>query len=65
MAFICVFVLLILAASRRELQGDEWEEKWGERYWSAGRADKWADKWAREGGDVWHDKDTGHLFSNH
>lgn len=37
-------------------QGNEWEEKWGERYWSAGRADKWADKWAREGGDVWHEK---------
>ena len=38
------------------LQGNEWEEKWGEKYWSAGRAEKWADKWGREGGDIWHEK---------
>ena len=45
-----------LPVSPSRLQGHEWEEKWGERYWSAGRADKWADKWAREGADVWHEK---------
>ena len=38
------------------LQGNEWEEKWGEKYWSAGRAEKWADKWGREAGDIWHEK---------
>lgn len=37
-------------------QGNEWEEKWGERYFSGGRAEKWADKWGREGADVWHEK---------
>ena len=38
------------------LQGDEWEEKWGEHYWSKGKAQKWADKWGKEGSNVWHEK---------
>ena len=38
------------------LQGDEWEEKWGEHYWSKGKAQKWADKWGKDGGNVWHEK---------
>jgi len=38
------------------LQGDEWEEKWGEHYWSKGKAEKWADKWGKEGVNVWHEK---------
>ena len=38
------------------LQGDEWEEKWGEHYWSKGKAHKWADKWGKEGSNVWHEK---------
>lgn len=37
-------------------QENEWEEKWDERYWSAGRAEKSAYKWAKEGPDVWHEK---------
>ena len=44
------------AAPPAPLQGNEWEEKWGEKYWSAGKAEKFAEKWAREGGDVWHEK---------
>ena len=38
------------------LQGDEWEEKWGEQYWNLGRANKFADKWGREGTNVWHER---------
>ena len=38
------------------MQGDEWEEKWGEHYWSKGRAHKWADKWGKEGPNVWHER---------
>ena len=38
------------------LQGEEWEEKWGEHYWSKGKAQKWADKWGKEGSNVWHEK---------
>ena len=38
------------------LQGDEWEEKWGEWWASMGRANKWADKWAKSGTNVWHEK---------
>ena len=38
------------------LQGDEWEEKWGEQYWNLGRANKYADKWGREGTNVWHER---------
>ena len=38
------------------LQGDEWEEKWGEHYWSKGKAHKWADKWAKDGVNVWHER---------
>lgn len=38
------------------LQGDEWEEKWGEWWASLGRANKWADKWAKDGNNVWHEK---------
>ena len=38
------------------LQGDEWEEKWGEWWASLGRANKWADKWGKDGGSVWHEK---------
>ena len=37
-------------------QGDEWEEKWGERYGSAGWANKYADKWAKDGPNVWHER---------
>lgn len=38
------------------MQGDEWEEKWGEHYWNLGRANKYADKWGREGTNVWHER---------
>ena len=38
------------------IQGDEWEEKWGEWWASMGRANKWADKWAKDGTNVWHEK---------
>ena len=38
------------------MQGDEWEEKWGEHYWSKGRAHKWADKWGKDGPNVWHER---------
>ena len=38
------------------VQGDEWEEKWGERYGSAGWANKYADKWAKDGPNVWHER---------
>ena len=38
------------------MQGDEWEEKWGEQYWNLGRANKYADKWGREGTNVWHER---------
>ena len=38
------------------IQGDEWEEKWGEQYWNLGRANKYADKWGREGTNVWHER---------
>ncbi|MCJ1368778.1 hypothetical protein MMC16_007926 [Acarospora aff. strigata] len=38
------------------VQGDEWEEKWGEWWASMGRANKWADKWAKDGTNVWHEK---------
>ncbi len=37
-------------------QGDEWEEKWGEHYWSMGKANKYADKWGKEGINVWHER---------
>ncbi len=37
-------------------QGDEWEEKWGEHYWSMGKAHKYADKWGKEGVNVWHER---------
>lgn len=37
-------------------QGDEWEEKWGEKYWGGGRASKYADKWGKEGVNVWHER---------
>ena len=38
------------------MQGDEWEEKWGEWWASLGRANKWAEKWAKDGTNVWHEK---------
>ena len=38
------------------MQGDEWEEKWGEHYLSKGKAKKWADKWGKEGGNIWHER---------
>lgn len=38
------------------MQGEEWEEKWGERYWSMGKANKYADKWGKEGANVWHER---------
>ncbi|KAK9830975.1 hypothetical protein WJX81_004457 [Elliptochloris bilobata] len=37
-------------------KGDEWEEKWGEHYWSMGKAHKYADKWGKEGVNVWHER---------
>lgn len=40
----------------RVVQGDEWEEKWGEWWASLGRANKWAEKWAKDGTNVWHEK---------
>ncbi len=38
------------------MQGEEWEERWGEQYWSLGRANKYADKWGKEGNNVWHER---------
>ncbi len=38
------------------VQGEEWEERWAEDYWSLGKAKKWADKWARQGPNVWHER---------
>ena len=38
------------------VQEDQWEEKWGEHYWSKGKAQKWADKWGKEGSNVWHER---------
>jgi hypothetical protein len=38
------------------LQAQEWEEKWGEQYWSMGRAKKYANKWGKEGINVWHER---------
>ncbi len=38
------------------MQGEEWEERWGEQYWSLGRANKFADKWGKEGNNVWHER---------
>lgn len=32
------------------LQGDEWEEKWGEHYHDSGKVAKYADKWGKAGG---------------
>jgi hypothetical protein len=31
------------------LQGDEWEEKWGEHYHNSGKVAKFADKWGKAG----------------
>ena len=39
-----------------QLQGDEWEERWGEHYCSGGRANKYADKWGKDGPNVWHER---------
>ena len=36
-------------------QGDEWEEKWGEKYAASGCVGKSADKWAKDGPNVWHE----------
>ena len=47
---------LFTTCRRTCLQGDEWEEKWGEWWASLGRANKWADKWGKDGGSVWHEK---------
>lgn len=38
------------------MQGEEWEEKWGEQYEPSGHANKWADKWAKKGPEIWHEK---------
>lgn len=38
------------------LQGDEWEEKWGEHYRAGGHTSKFADKWARDGPETWHER---------
>lgn len=37
-------------------QGDEWEEKWGEKYTASGAVTTWADKWAKDGPNVWHER---------
>ena len=42
--------------SQNCIQGEEWEERWSEDYWSMGKARKWADKWGREGPNVWHER---------
>jgi hypothetical protein len=34
------------------LQGDEWEEKWGEHYHVSGKVAKFADKWGKTGESV-------------
>jgi hypothetical protein len=31
------------------VQGDEWEEKWGEHYHNSGKVAKYADKWGKAG----------------
>ena len=56
---MCAAFLVVLC-----VQGNEWEEKWGEQYWSGGKVDKWANKWAREGGDIWHEK-WGEMYDGH
>jgi len=38
---VCVFVCPV--------QGDEWEEKWGEHYHDSGKVAKYADKWGKAG----------------
>ena len=38
------------------MQGDQWEEQWGESYRRRGQAAKYADKWAQEGGQLWHER---------
>lgn len=49
-------LLLSFADPASIVQGDQWEEKWGEHYWSKGKAQKWADKWGKEGTNVWHER---------
>jgi hypothetical protein len=44
------------AVSTDNLQGDEWEEKWGEHYAASGEANKYADKWGKDGPNVWHER---------
>ena len=34
------------------LQGEQWEERWGEHYRRKGQASKWADKWSAVGNQV-------------
>eukprot|EP00200_Dunaliella_tertiolecta_P010471 CAMPEP_0202386010 /NCGR_PEP_ID=MMETSP1127-20130417/64080_1 /ASSEMBLY_ACC=CAM_ASM_000462 /TAXON_ID=3047 /ORGANISM="Dunaliella tertiolecta, Strain CCMP1320" /LENGTH=528 /DNA_ID=CAMNT_0048986381 /DNA_START=250 /DNA_END=1836 /DNA_ORIENTATION=- len=40
----------------RAENGNEWEEKWGEKHAALGEVNKYADKWAKEGDDVWHER---------
>ena len=34
------------------VQGEQWEERWGEHYRRKGQASKWADKWSHVGNQV-------------
>lgn len=34
------------------VQGDEWEEKWGEHYHDSGKVAKYADKWGKAGAHI-------------
>lgn len=42
---------LVVCVSVR-VQGDEWEEKWGEHYHVSGKVAKYADKWGKAGEGV-------------
>ncbi|KAL7144819.1 hypothetical protein ABFS83_07G037400 [Erythranthe nasuta] len=57
----------------KNLQGDEWHEKWWEHYDASGRADKWAHKWCSidpetplEDGHahIWHER-WGEKYDGH
>ena len=49
----CAKVCLHLGAqSACVLQGEQWEERWGEHYRRRGQASKWADKWSQVGNQV-------------
>jgi hypothetical protein len=50
---VCIDILLLLHSL---LQGDEWDEKWGEHYHASGKVAKFADKWGKTGPNVWHER---------